>query len=209
MRARTLILVALAAAAYARLLRAPILTWGATPEEAAGELPGDELLRDPDGQATRAIWIDAPASDVWPWIAQMGPAPRGGAYTYDWVENLLGLNMHSAERVLEEFQHPQPGDEIGCGANRMRAELVEPPFAFAWLSSDGNWLWSFHLREQEGRTRLISRNRFRLPGLKEKLGMLPIEPASLLMEWRMLLGIKERAERLARERRGSAGARPA
>ena len=95
---------------YRRLLRRPILTWGATAEEAAARLPGDELLESPDGVATRAITIDAPPAAVWPWIAQMGPAPRGGAYTYDWIENLLGLNMHSADRVLPEFQHPEIGD---------------------------------------------------------------------------------------------------
>ena len=39
---------------------------------------------------------------VWPWLAQMGPSPRGGAYTYDWIENMLGLNMHSADGVLPE-----------------------------------------------------------------------------------------------------------
>jgi hypothetical protein len=74
---------------YARV-RQPILTWGATPAEAADSLPGDELLPTADGVSTRAIDIDAPPADVWPWLAQMGPAPRGGAYTYDWIENLLG-----------------------------------------------------------------------------------------------------------------------
>ena len=56
----------------------------------------------------------------------MGPSPRGGAYTYDWIENLLGLDMHSVDRVLPEFQHPQVGDTIGYGSNRMRVERVEP-----------------------------------------------------------------------------------
>jgi hypothetical protein len=63
---------------------------------------GDELLEDADGVSTRAITIDAPAASVWPWLAQMGPSPRGGAYTYDWIENLLGLDMHSVDRVLPE-----------------------------------------------------------------------------------------------------------
>jgi hypothetical protein len=74
------------------LLRRPILTWGATSEEATSPLPGDELLEDADGVSTRAITIDAPAASVWPWLAQMGPSPRGGAYTYDWIENLFGLD---------------------------------------------------------------------------------------------------------------------
>ena len=195
-----MLLGALAAVAYFKLLREPILRWGAAREEAAAELPGDGLQPAADGESTRAVWIDAPAGAVWPWLAQMGPAPRGGAYTYDWIENLLRLNMHSADRVLPEFQHPQVGDEIELGANTMRLELVDEPRTLAWRSTDGNWVWAFHLREQGGRTRLLSRNRFRLPRLRDRLGMIPMEPASLVMERKMLLGIKERAERLAAER---------
>jgi hypothetical protein len=182
---------------YYTRLRKRVLTWGAAPAEAEGELPGDELLADADGVATRAIGIDASASVVWPWIAQMGPAPRGGAYTYDWIENLLGLNMHSVESVLPEFQHPQVGDSIALGKNRMRLVRVDPERVLAWRSEDGNWVWTFVLIPSAGGTRLISRNRYRLPRLVDRVGMLPMEPASLLMERKMLLGIKQRAERLA------------
>ena len=186
-----------AAAVYRRLLRDAILNWGATDAEAHGRLPGDELLEQADGVSTRAITVDAPANAVWPWIAQMGPSPRGGAYAYDWIENVLGLNMHSADNVLPEFQHPQVGDTIGYGPNRMRLERVEPEHVLAWRSEDGNWVWSFVLDEQDGQTRLISRNRFRLPSLSAKIGMVPMEPASLVMERKMLHGIEQRAERLA------------
>ncbi len=152
---------------------------------------------DADGIATRAVDVAAPPSAVWPWIAQMGPTPRGGAYTYDWIENLLGLDMHSVERVLPEFQHPEVGDTIGYGANRMRVELVEPERVLAWRSEDGNWVWTFVLDDRGGATRLISRNRFRLPTLAARLGMLLMEPGSLVMERKMLQGIKRRAEALA------------
>jgi hypothetical protein len=184
---------------YRRFLRQPVLDWGATAAEAALRLPGDELLEQAEIVATRAITIDAPASAVWPWIAQIGPSPRGGAYTYDWIENLLGLDMHSADRVLPEYQHPQVGDTLGYGKNRMRFERVEPQRVLATRSEDGNWVWTFVLDEQDGRTRLISRNRFRLPTLTAKIGMVPMEPASLVMERKMLRGIKRRAERLATE----------
>ncbi len=83
---------------YRRLLRERTLNWGATAEEATWTLPGDELLVDPDIVATRAITIEAPPAAVWPWLVQMGPG-RAGAYTYDWIENLFGLNMHSADRI--------------------------------------------------------------------------------------------------------------
>lgn len=189
---------ALSALGYAVLLRRPILTYGATAEEAAARLPGDELLADADGVSTRAIGIDAPPSAVWPWLAQMGPAPRGGAYTYDWIENRLGLDMHSVDRVLPEFQHPQVGDAISLGGKRMALERVEAQHVLAWRSRDANWVWTFVLERDHATTRLISRNRFRLPTLAARLGMVPMEPASLVMERKMLRGIKHRAEALAR-----------
>ena len=196
-RLGALALVCTLAAAYRPLLRRPILTWGATGEEATGALPGDELLEPANGVSTRAITIDAPASAVWPWLAQMGPAPRGGAYTYDWIENLLGLDMHSADHVLSEFQEPKLGDTIGFGSNRMRLEQLDPARVIAWRSEDGNWVWTFVLRERDGRTRLLSRNRFRLSTPLARIGSLPMEPASLVMERKMLRGIRRRAERLA------------
>src|SRR3982751_6650713 len=136
MRLKTLAGAAAAAAGcaflYLKFLRQSILAWGATTEEAAARLPGDELAEEADGVATRAITIDAPRSAVWPWIAQMGPSPRGGAYTYDWIENLLGLNMHSADRVLPEYQHPALGDTLGYGKTVMRIERLEPQHVLAW-----------------------------------------------------------------------------
>jgi hypothetical protein len=193
--ARIAMLAGASAAFYWRLLRRPILTWGATRGDAEAGLPGDEFLERANGVATRAIDIDAPASAVWPWLAQMGPSPRGGAYTYDWIENLLGLDMHSANTILPEFQDPRVGDTINYGANRMRIERLEPRHALVWRSQDGTWVWTFVLEEHNGRTRLISRNRFLLPRLIDRVGMLPLEPASLVMERKMLRGIKKRAER--------------
>jgi hypothetical protein len=188
---------------YRRLLREPVLNWGATPDEAARELPGDELLEDADIVSTRAIAIDAPPSAIWPWLVQMGPG-RAGAYTYDWIENLLGLDMHSADTVVPELQHLEVGEVIkatrGEGTG-MRVELLEPRHVLATRSEDGRWVWSFVLAEKDGITRLVSRNRISTGGLSPggKLGMAVMEPGSLVMERKMLLGIKERAERLARE----------
>ena len=80
----------------------------------------------------------------------------------------------------------------------MRIDRIESEQVLAWRSEDGNWVWTFVLEPRDGGTRLVSRNRFRLPTLAARLGMLPMEPASLVMERKMLLGIKERAEALAR-----------
>ncbi|MEA2200047.1 MAG: hypothetical protein QOI89_643 [Solirubrobacteraceae bacterium] len=182
---------------YELVLRQPILTWGATTAEAEARLPGDELLEAANGVTTRAIGIDAPAASVWPWLAQMGPSPRGGAYTYDWIENLLGLNMQSADHILEEFQRPQIGETIALGSNRMRIEAVEQDRLIVWRSEDRNWVWAFVITEHGGKSRLITRNRFRLATLAGRAGMVPMEPASLVLEQKMLRGIKQRAERLA------------
>ena len=195
---RSIVFAIAAAVFYRLLLRRRILDWGTTAAEARARLPGDELLEQADGIATRAITIDAPATAVWPWIAQMGPSPRGGAYTYDWIENLLGLDMRSADELLPDFQHPEVGETLGYGKNRMRFERVEAPHVLALRSADGNWVWSFVIDEHDGGTRLISRNRFRLPSIAAKVGMIPMEPASLVMERKMLRGIKQRVERLAR-----------
>jgi hypothetical protein len=191
---------------YSKFLRQPILTWGATAEEAAARLPGDELLEDADGVATRAITIAVPRSAVWPWIAQMGPSPRGGAYTYDWIENLLGLGMHSADRVHPEWQHVEvgetpsvkPGKEAGPDAMRIR--VLEPEAALVSSSDDGTWVWAFVLSRDGNGTRLISRNRIKSgDSLGARLGLAPMTPGSWVMERKMLTGIKGRAERLARE----------
>ena len=83
-----LVIVSVAAVVYFRLLRPWHLHWGATAQEAGGEVAGDELMPDPDIVATRVVEIDAPPSAIWPWLVQMGPG-RGGAYTYDWIERRL------------------------------------------------------------------------------------------------------------------------
>ncbi|MCO5314997.1 MAG: hypothetical protein M9938_02370 [Solirubrobacterales bacterium] len=195
--ARILIGLGAGAAAWFGFGRRAVLTWGATATEAEGPLPGDGLMPDFDGGSTRAITISAPPAAVWPWLVQIGPAPRGGAYTYDWIENLLGLGFHSVDRVLPEYQHPEPGESVPFGPNEMRFELVDPERTLVLRSGDDNWLWSFNLIEAgSGRTRLISRNRYRLPTLAARISMLPMEAGSLVMERRMLLGIRQRAEAL-------------
>ena len=182
-----------------RLVRAPVLTWGATPEEATRALPGDELLVEADVVSTRAITIDAPAAAVWPWLVQMGSG-RGGAYTYDWIENLFGLGMHSADTIHPEWQNLAVGDVIPGRASlsNMRIEVLEPERVLVLRSEDGTWVWAFVLEDLGRQTRLLSRNRVAMPdpSFGDRIGMAVMEPGSLVMERKMLRGIKERAERL-------------
>ena len=185
--------------AYPLLFRRWCLTWGARPGEVSMKLPGDELLADASLVSTRAVTIDAPPAAIWPWLVQMGSG-RGGAYTYDWIENLLGLHMHSARQVLPQFQNLQVGDELPLGPNRptMRVEVCDPERTLAIRIEDGNWVWIFALVAEDGQTRLISRNRIATPGAAlpvRVFNLLVMEPGSLIMERKMLLGIKQRAER--------------
>lgn len=194
--------IGLAAASYPLMFRRRCLTWGATPDEVARGLPGDELLADPDILSTRAVTVDAPPSAIWPWLVQMGSG-RGGAYTYDWIENLFGLGMHSANEVLPEFQDVQVSDEFRLGPNRpmMRVEVLDPERVFAFRLEDETWVWIFGLFPEEGMTRLVSRNRIATPNASPMMrlfNLLFMEPGSLIMERKMLLGIKQRAEHLAR-----------
>lgn len=199
-------LIGFTAAAYPALGRERCLNWGARPEEAGREMPGDKLLPDAPVVSTRAIGIDAPASAIWPWLVQMGPG-RGGAYTYDWIENLFGLNMHSADEILPELQNLAVGNTIPLGDKlRMRVEILTPERAMVLRSDDCTWVWEFGLYPEAptapGRctTRLVSRNRIQDPrtGLwASAMSLYFMEPGSLVMERKMLIGIKQRAERLA------------
>ncbi|MGF0319731.1 SRPBCC family protein [Nocardia fluminea] len=184
---------------YAVVLRPRFATWGATRDEAERTMPGDELLPNPEIRTTRAITVAADPAAIWPWLVQIGPG-RGGAYTYDWIENLLGLDMHSADEILPEFQHPALGDAIALGTTgpRMRIEVLEAGRSLVFGSEDGNWVWSFNLYPEPAGTRLISRNLISLTGASPTSRLftrLVAEPGSLIMERKMLSGIRTRAER--------------
>lgn len=126
--------------------------------------PGDDLLEAADVVATRAITIDAPPSAIWPWLIQMGPG-RGGVYTYDWIENLFGLDMHSADEIVPEWQSLEVGytwrNPQGKG---MRVDFVDRERAIVLRAEDGGWVWALVLAPEGERTRFLSRNRFRLTG---------------------------------------------
>lgn len=172
------------------------LTWGAMPDEVASNLPGDDLLPRADVVTTRAIPIQAPADRIWPWLVQMGNG-RAGTYTYDWIENLFGLDMHSAKVVLPQYQNLQAGDEFPIGSASMRIEVLEPELILVTRVRQWHWVRIFRLAPDTDVTRLVLRNRIAYPdkGPAARICSRVIsEPGSLLMERKMLRGIKQRAE---------------
>jgi hypothetical protein len=187
--------------AYLRFGRPRVLNWGARPDEIERGLDGDDVLPDASLQTTRAMTVDAPPEAIWPWLVQMGPRPRAGAYTYDWIERLLGIDIENGDRILPEFQHVEPGDFMGLNekGDGLRVVSVKPERSLVLQWVPQNSTWAFVLQPEDGRTRLISRNRLRAAGLPSRVFMAAfMEPGSLVMERKMLLGIKERAERQAK-----------
>ncbi|HEX5368161.1 MAG TPA: SRPBCC family protein, partial [Dehalococcoidia bacterium] len=158
-------LMGAAAIGYARILRPRIVDWGATEDEATRSMPGDEVLPDAGLQTTRAISIDALPEGVWPWLVQMGPRPRAGAYTYDWIERLLGIDIANTDRILPEYQHLEVGELLGLdkeGAGLKVIELQKGRFlVLQWVPARSTWCFGLH-PDGRGGTRLVSRNR--LPG---------------------------------------------
>lgn len=186
-----------ALSAYAFLVRPWHLRWGATDEEVNMPLPGDEFVEDPKLNATHAITINAPAADVWPWLVQLGQR-RGGFYSYTWLENLVRCEMHNANRIVSEWQDLKVGDEVWLHpkAPPLRVLAIEPGRAIVLEKC-----WSFILHPiDENTTRLIIRGRGEFnPDLKNGLLNFLLwrgifEPAHFIMERKMLLGIKQRAE---------------
>lgn len=208
-----------AAGAYLLAVRPWHMRWGATDGEVEARMPGDEIIQDPDAVTTRAITIKAPVDEVWPWITQLGQG-RGGYYSYDWLENLLGLEIHSADHLLPPEAHLEQGDIVSASAKTpdegFWVQAIEPedhmvlrmtivpgrPLKDYPITIDDrvdDWMdstWSFHVQPIDAHmTRLIVRLRADGQGtLQELIGRALIEPAHFVMERRMLKGIKKRAE---------------
>lgn len=189
--------------AYA-LLRPRMRRWGATDDEVASPLPGDELVVNANYVTTLAVTIHASPAEIWPWLVQMGYR-RGGLYSYDWLDRAFGyLDAPSADEILPQFQQLRVGDAIPLGrgpdwpvveVERERALVLEPVA--------GVVTWAFMIVPMpDDVSRLLTRVRFRLsPRLKDRLTLLAIDPTAFVMTRKMLLGIKRRAEALAHRHR--------
>ena len=206
------------AQAMGGLRRPELLRSGATPDEERRHLPGDELVPDPMWAATRAITIDAPAAEVWPWVEQLGYG-RGGWYGW----NPLERGDTGADSLLAGLAPLKVGDVLldgpGCDETRgaWTVRTAEPPSTLSLytlrdpttgreLSPDSrprhfiDCGWTFVLLpDGPTRTRLVVRTRVRF-GPRWMAVPLTLNPVSLLgagdtvMQRRLLEGIKARAE---------------
>jgi hypothetical protein len=118
--------VAVAGVVSVALARRAMLGWGATTAERRAALPGDDLVPHASVRATRAITVAADAGDLWPWIAQLGQG-RGGFYSYDVLENLIGCDIHSADQIVPAWQTVEVGDEVRLHPSVALAVAVVDP----------------------------------------------------------------------------------
>ncbi len=196
-------------------IRPNLLYWGASVAEVRQLLPGDELVPNPKLNATYAITINAPAAEVWPWLVQMGQG-RGGLYSYERLENMMHLDMHSADTIIPELQNLKVGDKVRLTPSEalaLEVAMLEPEQALVlcnpnlrdgagnvgdYFKMEMNVTWAFVLTPiNEHSTRLIVRLHMDWqPNLPTSIAVhLLQEPAQFIMQRKMMLGIKQRAER--------------
>lgn len=209
--------VALLFAVFLLAVRPWYLSWGATQDELTRDLPGDEIVADAPWQETRAITIHAPTNRTWPWLAQLGQ-DRGGFYSYDLLENLVGCRMPTTDTLRPGKQQWQLGDRLwmypsdkagGTGYATLRTYLpgralgfgTHVPGTSATAPEGGSWL--FYIEPIDGgSTRLIVRG-MGAPG-RSLLGVAfdrsIFEPMHFVMERRMMIGLKDVAETGSRSR---------
>jgi hypothetical protein len=184
------------------LLRRRHRTWGATPEEVAAAMPGDDLLPRAQYRATRAITVRAVPEDVWPWLVQVGVG-RAGWYADDLLDNFA---RPSARQIVPELQDLHVGQWLAWVPHPTeRTAFVVDGYAapewLLWRHPCRTWAWRL-VRLPDGRTRLISRMRtlYEWHRPLTVVTVLLMEIADFSMMRRMLCGIRDRAEAEHRRR---------
>ena len=180
---------------YLRFIRPWQLRWGATDEEVARAMSGDDVVKQPTFNATRAVTIQARPEEIWPWLVQIG-ITRAGWYSYDWLDN---LGKPSAQRILPQFQQVAVGDLVPLspdGKQGMGVKAFEPNQWMLWWDKKGEMTWYWGLYPQDdSQTRMITRVRMHYRWLKPSiLFSLLVEFTDIAMMRKCMLGIKQRAE---------------
>ncbi len=195
------------AATYLLAVRPWHLRWGATEEELVETLPGDDVKPDAGIQVTHAITINAAPEEVWKWLVQIGQ-DRGGFYSYDWIENLFGLQIHNAEEIKSEWQELKVGDFVRSAHKGWLGGRFDEKAGWFVVELEKNRTlvlrdeiergsWAFILKPVgENQTRFIVRVRGdeAVSFSRKLLNYGLFEPAHFIMERKMLLTLKKLAE---------------
>jgi len=202
------LLMSVTVVAAAAVLRRGQLRWGATHTEISTLLAGDEVVPEPDLTATRAITIHAGVDDVWPWIVQLGQG-RGGFYSYDSLENLIGCNIHSALQINPDWQRLEVGDAVRLAPElALKVAVAKPPRTLVLQGgmlpgttvAPYDFTWTFDLSPvAAATTRLVVRERYAYTRRWSRFMVEPLTVVSFLMSHRMLRGIRDRTEQAGRD----------
>ncbi len=169
--------------------------WGARPAEVNRMFPGDQLVPDADYISTHAVTIDAPVEQVWPWLVQLGQN-RAGFYSYTFIENLMGFNIHNSDKIVPEWQTLKKGDLIHLTASTgMLVESIKwNRHVICRMPMGRDASWAFYVEPLDtGQTRFYAR--LRMKRLSDSLhDIILLDAGHFVMERRMMLVIKERAE---------------
>lgn len=193
--------------------------WGITEEERQRDYPGDELVKNVKGEYLHALTINASAADIWKWLIQIGQ-DRGGFYSYELLENMIGCKIRTADKIIPEYQHLEVGDSVpmhpSMGSPYVVVKIEPERYLVLLQKADTataknleinddlpekyvNMSWLFYLEERDdGTTRLISRSRNDWndsPGNTIFYGIFGVP--TMEMDRKMLKGIKERAEKVS------------
>jgi uncharacterized protein YndB with AHSA1/START domain len=199
---RVLLAAGLATGVYGLAVRPWHLRWGATDAEIARPMPDDDLVDRPQLNATRAITIDAPPYEVWPWLVQMGGYTRAGWYSYDRIDN---AGRPSAWRIHPELQHLEVGDILPTDPDGRGFEVhaIDPERSLVLgIHAPDRALISTAITLQPqrgGRTRLVFRLRQRAPSWRGWPFLAAMDIGDVVMMRRTLLGIRARAEHAHRD----------
>jgi hypothetical protein len=141
--------------------------WGATDEEIARPLPGDDLIADSKLDSTHAIAIHAPAEQIWPWLAQAGYGGRAGFYSYDALERRFGAR--DTDRLNPDLPALTSGDTVPFYPGMpMTVAVADPPHGLVLLAPE-------EVLVGVASAVLVGRSGARLAG----------HPATTVMRWRL------------------------
>jgi hypothetical protein len=202
--AATLALLFLAYATTVVLLRPVLTQWGTSKEERAAALFGDNGLTRAAYRLDHAVTIKAPADSVWQWLVQLGQ-DRAGFYSYDWLERLVGADVHNVNEIRPQWQARAVGDFVRAappsflggrlGDVGWRVSALQPGRAMVLK----NWGAFVLLPIDSTTTRFVVRTRGAGDATWATVLLGPInifvfEPAHFIMQRKMILEIRRLAE---------------
>ncbi len=179
-------------------------TWGAAPHEWVMTLPGDAPVRTPAHEILHGVTIAAPPSAVWPWLVQLGQ-DRAGFYSYERLERLVGADVRNVREIRPEWQTRAAGDRVyAAPAGYLHRVLDERPgWNVTHVATNRalvleDWGAFVLVPDLHGGTRFLIRSTVsheRIAPWTAALNLTAFELPHLIMQRRMMLNIKELAER--------------